>query len=97
DKIAEAASGKPQLFEWKAKHKNGNLFWVEVNMKRAAIGGADGVVVVVRDITERKRAEAALRESGQRFHHAFEHAAIGMALVAPDGRWIRVNRSLCNL
>ncbi len=97
DKIAEAASGKPQLFEWKAKHRNGNLFWVEVNMKRAAIGGADGVVVVIRDITERKRAEAALRESGQRFHNAFEHAAIGMALVAPDGRWTRVNRSLCNL
>ena len=97
DKIAEVATGKPQLFEWKAKRKNGNLFWVEVNMKRAAIGGADAVVVVVRDITERKRAEAALRESQQRFQNAFEFAAIGMALVAPDGRWIRVNKSLCNL
>lgn len=31
------------------------------------------------------------------FQNAFEHAAIGMALVAPDGRWLRVNRSICEL
>lgn len=31
------------------------------------------------------------------FQNAFEHAAIGMALVAQDGRWLRVNRSLCEI
>ena len=31
------------------------------------------------------------------FQNAFEHAAIGMALVAPDGKWLRVNRSLCEI
>ena len=31
------------------------------------------------------------------FQNAFHYAAIGMALVAPDGRWLRVNRSLCNM
>jgi PAS domain S-box-containing protein len=41
--------------------------------------------------------EPDLRESEQRFRGAFEFAAIGMALVAPDGRWLRVNRSLCNI
>jgi diguanylate cyclase (GGDEF)-like protein/PAS domain S-box-containing protein len=39
----------------------------------------------------------ALRESEERFYSAFEHAAIGMALVAPDGRWLKVNRALCEL
>ncbi|HXL82400.1 MAG TPA: EAL domain-containing protein [Pyrinomonadaceae bacterium] len=38
----------------------------------------------------------ALRESEERFRSAFDHAA-GMALVAPDGRWIQVNRSLCEM
>lgn len=38
----------------------------------------------------------ALRESEERFRSAFDHAA-GMALVAPDGRWIRVNKSLCEM
>ncbi|MGE0471283.1 MAG: PAS domain S-box protein [Nitrospira sp.] len=37
----------------------------------------------------------ALRQEEQRFHSAFDHAPIGMALVAPNGRWLRVNRSLC--
>ena len=31
------------------------------------------------------------------FINAFHHAAIGMALVAPDGRWLMVNRALCNI
>ncbi|TLY69450.1 MAG: PAS domain S-box protein [Gammaproteobacteria bacterium] len=38
-----------------------------------------------------------LRESEARFRGAFEFAAIGIALVAPDGRWIRVNRALCGI
>jgi PAS domain S-box-containing protein len=31
------------------------------------------------------------------FQNAFEHASIGMALVAPDGSWLRVNRSVCEI
>jgi PAS domain S-box-containing protein len=31
------------------------------------------------------------------FQSAFEHAAIGMALVSPEGKWLRVNRSICQI
>ena len=48
-------------------------------------------------LAERTAALSALRESAVRFRTAFEHASIGMAIVALDGRWIRVNRSLCEL
>lgn len=41
--------------------------------------------------------EEDLRRSEEQFATAFEHAAIGMALVAPDGHWLRVNRSLCQI
>ncbi|HAX80259.1 MAG TPA: hypothetical protein DCY88_31595 [Cyanobacteria bacterium UBA11372] len=49
------------------------------------------------DITERKRAEAALRESQERFRSAFEYSAIGMALVSPQGHWLQVNPALCEI
>jgi two-component system cell cycle sensor histidine kinase/response regulator CckA len=56
--IDRAAAGEPQLFEWRAKARDGRLFWVEVNMRRARIGGErDRVLVVARDISERKRVE----------------------------------------
>jgi len=61
--IKKAVKGKSQLFEWQAKDKNGRLFWVEVNLKRTVIGGADRVLAIARDITERKRAEEAVQKS----------------------------------
>lgn len=65
--ILKAAHGEPQLFEWRAKDKAGNLFWVEVNLKRAAIGGKNRLLAIVRDISERKRAEKALKESERKY------------------------------
>jgi len=40
---------------------------------------------------------AAFHTSEERFRLAFEEATIGMALVAPDGRWLRVNQAICDL
>src|SRR5207244_3843220 len=50
-----------------------------------------------RHISEQERISKALRETEERFRNAFDYAAIGMALVSPQGSWLRVNRSLCNL
>lgn len=38
-----------------------------------------------------------LRDTSDRFRSAFDNAAIGMALVTPEGRWLQVNHSLCRL
>jgi PAS domain S-box-containing protein len=49
------------------------------------------------DITARKAAEDALRESEERFRETFELAGSGMAHVGLDGRFVRVNRRLCEI
>src|SRR6185295_5659139 len=48
-------------------------------------------------IAEQERISRALSESEEHFRKAFDHAAIGMALVSPKGGWLRVNRSLCEI
>src|SRR5260370_7968696 len=50
-----------------------------------------------RHIAEQERISKALRETEEHFRNAFDYAAIGMALVSPQGAWLLVNRSLCNL
>lgn len=56
-----------------------------------------GRIWTFRDITDQKLAEQALKESEERFAGAFEQAPIGVALVSPDGHWLKVNRALCDL
>jgi len=58
--IRKAAQGEPQLFEWAGKDKAGRLFWVEVNLKRAVIGGRYRLLAIVRDVDERKQTEERL-------------------------------------
>jgi PAS domain S-box-containing protein len=50
-----------------------------------------------RDVTDLKAIQIALRESEERFRSAFEYAAIGMAIVDLDGRWVQINRALTEI
>lgn len=52
---------------------------------------------IVEDVTARRKDQERIRLSEERFRNAFDNAAIGMALVATDGRWLQVNRSLCSI
>jgi diguanylate cyclase (GGDEF)-like protein/PAS domain S-box-containing protein len=84
--------------EYRFRHKDGSWRWVEsAGTYLLDDPHVKGVVVQTRDITERKRTEEALREAEERFRRSFHDAAIGMALVAPDGLFLRTNRSLCNM
>ena len=55
-------SGDRPMFDWQCRHKDGHLFWVEINLRMATLGGATRVLAVVRDITQRREMEAALRQ-----------------------------------
>jgi|GEM_PF-2676252 len=63
EKISCAATGERELFEWKAKDASDRIFWIEVSLKRAVIGGEQRLLTVVRDIDERKTLEERLHQS----------------------------------
>jgi diguanylate cyclase (GGDEF)-like protein/PAS domain S-box-containing protein len=84
--------------EYRFRHKDGSWRWVEsAGTYLLDDPHVKGVVVQTRDITERKRTEESLREAEERFRRSFDDAAIGMALVGTDGRFLRTNRSLCDM
>lgn len=60
-------------------------------------GAVRGVVHYAKDITRRKSLEKDLALSEARFRATFEQAAVGIAHVATDGRWLKVNQKLCDI
>ncbi len=85
--------------ETQRRRKDGRLLDVLITVSPIKDEGGRlvGTSAILRDITAERRQANALREAEERFRGAFENAPIGMALVAPDGRWLRVNRAVCEI
>ncbi|MDR3482091.1 MAG: EAL domain-containing protein [Burkholderiaceae bacterium] len=79
------------------RRKDGTRLPVEVYLRAFQSEGRQLLVAVARDITDRLKTEADLRKSEQSFRVAFNQAAVGLAHVAPDGRWLMVNQKLCEI
>ncbi len=62
--LQRALRGVSQRFEWQMQRPGGDTFWTEVRLRCADIGGNERLLIVIRDITERRRAEEQLRHDG---------------------------------
>jgi PAS domain S-box-containing protein len=92
DKDSEAS-----VVEGQYRRKDGS--YVPVEARRRAVQTDAGWIIVgtATDITQRKKAEEALRASEERFRRTFELAGAGVALIGLDRRFLRVNRRMCEI
>ena len=87
------------LLEKRYVRKDGAVVWVElsVHLLRSATGAPLCFISAVRDITQRRHAERALRESEFLFRSQFELGNIGIAITTPGRGWLRANPRLCQM
>ncbi len=81
-------------FEFRMKHKEGHYFWIQETAHvefDENTGKPENIVIIARDITERKKAEQRVVKSEHLFGQMFEQSKISTQLYDPDGTCIRVN------
>lgn len=94
-----AAGAEVVACEFRALRKDGSRLWAD--QRTTIIRDEQGHVVeyrnVVRDISERKAMEQALRESEERYRSLYENVAIGLYRTTPDGHILMANPALVHM
>ena len=81
---------------YRVRHEDGHYIWLETTartLRDPTTGAVIEIQCASRDVTARRVAEDALRESEGRFRGAFDAAAVGMAVASPEGNFLEVNGS----
>lgn len=93
----EPNTDNPQTLDVEMHTSQGERFPAEVTLRRVHFNDADYVVAVARDVTDRKLAEKALRESEERYRTLVQSCPLGIASYDWEGRIIELNPALLTI
>ena len=97
EKMNVAIKGQQQFFEWKHSRYDGSLFDAEVSLSSFSTDDKYFIQAIVRDITERKQAEEALRQSEEKYRTILEDMRDGFCEVDLAGNFTFFNDSACRI
>src|SRR5215469_11883906 len=91
-------SHQPLNGEWRVVWPDGSVHWIAGcwQVFVGEFGQPSRMIGVNIDVTERKLAEQAVRESEEKFRSVFREAGVGMIIVSPEGRYLAANRTFCD-
>ncbi len=96
ERIEALGIGDPQSFEWLGNKLDGTPVETEVTLTLYDMDGKRYTQSMIRDITQRKRMEAAVRDSDVRFRALFDHAGDAISILQ-DGQTVDLNKRVCEM
>jgi PAS domain S-box-containing protein len=91
--ILQLEKGPPFTHERRYRRKDGSLLDVWLSSQVISYGGKQVVCTLVRDLTDRKRAEEALRASEEKFRTLFESSRDAIYINTPENRFLDINQA----
>ncbi|MFY9153043.1 MAG: PAS domain S-box protein [Prolixibacteraceae bacterium] len=91
--ILKANTNGKQSFEWQAKRKDGSIFWIEMTLKKAMIGGVYRILAFGKDITEHKQIIQTLADSENKYRSLIQHSSDPIFSFNPDETYRFVNET----
>lgn len=98
DALSRIPSGGQHFdFEFKTLHKDGHYVYASVSGRVVQEEKDTKIVGILKDVTERKKAEEALKESEEKYRSLVDNTGAGVAITDIEGRFTLVNKALCRM
>ncbi len=91
--VAAALCGTPQFFSWQHNRRDGVTIDVEISLNAVDIKGRRILQAIIRDVTDRKRAESEVRETTALLRGVFDGITDPILLLKPDLEIVRLNQA----
>jgi PAS domain S-box-containing protein len=90
--IRKSIEEGPQVFEWKSKRLDGEIFYSEISLRSTNVGGQNRVLAVLRDVSEKRNARIALEQSEKKFRDLAELLPLTIWETNSEGMVTYTNR-----